>query len=77
MVVQQLQNIAEEERMTNRIAIKAFFRCAHFLAHLHIFIIPYTINFEKLVELSYHAVARDLQNFLGSELDKVQYTHHM
>ena len=42
-VVQQLQNIAEEERMTNRIANKAFFCCAYFLAHKHI---PHTTNFE-------------------------------
>ena len=48
LVIQQLQNVAEQERMMNSAAVKSFFRCAHFVARQHI---PHTTNFEKLVEL--------------------------
>ena len=47
-MIQQLQNVAEQERKMNRAAAISFFRCAHFLAHKHI---PHTTNFEKLVDL--------------------------
>ena len=35
-VIQQLHNVAEQERMMNRAAVKSFFCCAHFLAQQHI-----------------------------------------
>ena len=40
-VIQQLQNVAEQERVMNRKAVKSFFCCAHFLARQHI---PHTAN---------------------------------
>ena len=45
LAIQQLQNVAEQERVLNRKAIKSFIRCAHFLAcqHFH-----HTTNFDKL-----------------------------
>ena len=47
-VIQQVQNVAEQEQVLNRKAVKSFFCCAHFLACQHI---PHTINFDKLAEL--------------------------
>ena len=35
-VIQKLHNVAEQERMMNRAAVKLFFRCTHFLARQHI-----------------------------------------
>ena len=35
-IIQQLQQIGEQEKMKNRIAIKALIRCTHFLARRHI-----------------------------------------
>jgi hypothetical protein len=64
-VIQQLQNVAEQERATNRKAVKSFFRCAHFLARQHI---PHTTNFEKLVELTVLCGGEDLKNFLEEML---------
>ncbi len=35
-VIQQLQQINDEEKLKNRMAIKALIRCTHFLARRHI-----------------------------------------
>ena len=47
-IIQQLQQIGEQEKMKNRMAIKALIRCTHFLAHRHI---PHMTNFDQLVDL--------------------------
>lgn len=64
-VIQQLQNVAEQERVSNRKAIKSFFGCTHFLARQHI---PHTTNFNKLVELVVSCGGEDLKNFLEEML---------
>ena len=43
-VVRQIQNVAEQEQLTNRVAVRVFFCYAHFLTHQHI---SQTTNFEK------------------------------
>ena len=44
----QLQHVADEDRLKNRKAIKAFIRYTHFLARQHI---AHTTNFDKLIDL--------------------------
>ena len=46
-IVHQLQRVGEQERTKNRIAIKTFLRCTHFLCKQHI---PHTTNFVKLIK---------------------------
>ena len=70
-VIQQLQNVAEQERMMNRAAVTSFFHCAHFLARQHI---PYTTNFEKLVELVVLCDGADLKSFLDRTGGNAVYT---
>ena len=59
-IIQQLQQIEEQQRLKNRAAIMALFRCTHFLVCHHI---PYTTNFEELVDLIVSCVADDLKSF--------------
>ena len=73
-VIQQLQTVAEEERMMNRAAVKSFFRCAHFLARQHI---PHTTNFEKLVNLVVSCGGADLRSFLDRTGANAMYTSHV
>ena len=73
-VIQQLQNVAEQERMMNRKAVKSFFHCAHFLACQHI---PHTTNFEKLVELVVSCGGEDLKNFLDRTGRNTMYISHV
>ena len=73
-VIQQLQNVAEQERVLNRKAIKSFFCCAHFLAHSHF---PYTTNFDKLVELVVSCGGEDLKNLLDRTGRNAVYTSHV
>ena len=73
-VIQQLQNVAEQERMMNRAAVKSFFCCAHFLARQHI---PHTTNFEKLVELVVLCGGADLKSFLDRTGGNAVYTSHI
>ena len=73
-VIQQLQNVAEQERMMNRAAVKLFFCCAHFLARQHI---PHTTNFEKLVELVVLCGGADLKSFLDRTGGNAVYTSHI
>ena len=47
-VIQHLQDVADQDQMKNRAAVKCFLCCAHFLAHQQN---PHTTNFEKLVGL--------------------------
>ena len=74
-VIQQLQNVAEQERMMNRAAVKSFFR-THFLARQHI---PHTTNFEKLhvVELVVLCGGADLKSFLDRTGGNAVYTSHI
>ena len=48
LIVQQLQQIGDQEKLKNRMAIKALTHCTHFLTHRHI---PHTTNFDKLVRI--------------------------
>ena len=73
-VIQQLQNVAEQERVMNRKAVKSFFRCAHYLARQHT---SYTTNFEKLVELVVSCGGEDLKNFLERTGRNAVYTSHI
>ena len=73
-VIQQLLNVAEQERMMNRAAVKNFFRCAHFLARQHI---PHTTNFEKLVELVVLCGGADLKCFLDRTGGNAVYSSHI
>ena len=73
-VIQQLQNVAEQEWVLNRKAIKAFIHCAHFLARQHI---PHTTNFDKLVELVVFCGGEDLKNFLDRTGRNAVYTSHV
>ena len=59
-IIQQLQQVEEQQRIKNRAAIKALFRCAHFLVCHHI---PHTTNFEELVDLIVSCGADDLKSF--------------
>jgi len=47
LIIQQLQQIGDQEKVKNRMAIKALIRCTHFLARHHI---PHTTNFDELVD---------------------------
>ena len=43
LIVQQLQQIGDQEKLKNRMAIKALICCTHFLACCHI---PHTTKFD-------------------------------
>ncbi len=75
-VVQQLQNTADQDRIRNRLAIKSFIRCAHFLARQHI---PHRItNFEKLIDLVVvQCDSQDLSNFLEKTGRNAVHTSHV
>ena len=60
-IIQQLQQIGDQEKLKNMMAIKALIRCTHFLAHRHI---PHTTNFDELVDLIVSCGAEDLKRFL-------------
>ena len=60
-IVHQLQQIGDQEKLKKRMAIKAFIRCAQFLAHRRI---PHTTNFDKLVDLIISCGVEDLKRFL-------------
>ena len=47
-VVQQLSQIANEERIRNRRCIQSLIRCTHFLVRHHI---PHTTNYDSLIQL--------------------------
>ena len=48
LIFQQLQQIGDQEKLKNRMAIKALICCTHFLARHHI---PHTTNFDELIDL--------------------------
>ena len=70
-IIQQLQQIGEQEKMKNRMAIKALIRCIHFLACHHI---PHMTNFDQLVDLIVSCGAVDLRKFLESARKNASYT---
>ena len=59
-VVQQLHVFGEQERIKNRVGIKSFLRCTHFLTQQHI---PHTTNYYKLIDLIISCGGEDLNNF--------------
>ncbi|KAI6649988.1 Zinc finger MYM-type protein 1-like [Oopsacas minuta] len=61
LIIQQLQQIGAQEKLKNRIAIKALIRCTHFLARRHI---PHTTKFDELIGLIASCGAEDLKRFL-------------
>ena len=63
--------MAEQEQMMNRVAVKSFFSCTHFLARQHI---PHTTNFEKVVELVVLCGGADLKSFLDRTRGNAVYT---
>ena len=70
-VIQQLQHVADEDRLKNRRAIKAFIRCTHFLARQHI---AHTTNFDKLVDLIIACGGQDIKKFLETAARNASYT---
>ncbi len=70
-VIQQLQQINDEEKLKNRMAIKALIRCTHFLARRHI---PHTTNFDELIDLIVSCGAEDLKGFLERARLNATYT---
>ena len=61
--MQQLQQIADDEKMKNRAAVKALIHCPHFVALQHI---AHSTNFKKLVSLVVACGGEDLKPFLES-----------
>ena len=70
-IIQQLQVIGEQEKMKNRMAIKALIRCTHFLARRHI---PHMSNFDQLVDLTVSCGAEELRKFLERTGKNASYT---
>ena len=70
-IVQQLQQIGDQEKLKNRMAIKALIHCTHFLAHHHI---PHATNFDELVDLIVSCGAEDLRRFLERAGKNATYT---
>ena len=70
-IIQQLQQIGDQEKLKNRMAIKALIHCTHFLARRHI---PHTTNFDKLVDIIVSCGAEDLKRFLGRAGKNATYT---
>ena len=70
-IIQQLQQIGAQEKLKNRIAIKALILCTYFLARLHT---PHTTNFDELVYLIVSCGAEDLKRFLERTGKNATYT---
>lgn len=62
-VIQQLQYIGEQQRLKNRMAIKALFWCTHLLAQNNI---AHMTNYDKLIELIVSCGGDYLKQFLES-----------
>ena len=71
IIIQQLQHVADEDRLKNRKAIKAFIRCTHFLACQHI---AHTTNFDKLIDLIVACGGQDIKIFLETAARNASYT---
>ena len=70
-IIQQLQQIGDQEKLKNRMAIKALIHCTHFLACHHI---PHTTNFDELVDLIVSCGEEDLKRFLERAEKNATYT---
>ena len=70
-IIHQLQHVADEDRLKNRKAIKAFIRCTHFLARQRI---AHTTNFDKLVDLIIACGGQDIKIFLETAARNASYT---
>lgn len=70
-IIQQLQHVADQDRLKNRRAIKALIRCTHFLARQHI---AHTTNFDKLVDLIVACGGQDIKIFLETAARNASYT---
>ena len=70
-VLQQMHRLEESERVKNRLAIKCFLRCTHFLARNHI---AHTTNFGDLVDLVVSCGDEDLKQFVDKAGKNAQYT---
>ena len=60
-----------QEREKNRVAMKSFVRCTHFLTWLHI---PRSTYFTQLVDLVVSCGARELQDFIENASRNAVYT---
>ena len=60
-----------QEKLKNRMAIKALIRCTHFLARRHVL---HTTNFGELVDLIVSCGAEDLKRFLERAGKNATYT---
>ena len=67
----ELQEIGDEEKSKNRLAIIALIRCTHFLVRHHI---AHTTNFDELVDLVVSCGAEDLRRFLEKAGKNASYT---
>lgn len=70
-IVEQLQQVGQQEKVKNRVAIKALIRCTHFLARRHI---PHTTNFDELVDLVVSCGGQDLKQFVERSGRNATYT---
>ena len=70
-IIQQLQWTGDQEKVKNRMAIKALISCTHFLACHHI---PHATNFEELVDLIVNCAAEDLKRLLERAGKNATYT---
>ena len=70
-IIQQLQQIGEQEKIKNRMAIKALIRYTHFLARRHIL---HTTNFDQPVDFIVSFGAEDLRKFLERTGKNASYT---
>ena len=57
-----IQNVTDQQKMKNRMTIKALLRCTHFLIRRHI---AHTTNFEELVSLAESCDSEYLKAFNG------------
>ena len=71
IVQQHQQIIGDQEKLKNRMAIKALIRCTHFLARRHI---PHTTNLDKLFDVIVSCGAEDLKWFLEGAGKNATYT---
>ena len=70
-IIQQLQQIGEQEKMKNRMAIKALICCTHFLVRRATS--PHE-QFDQLVDLIVSCGAKDLRKFLERTGKNASYT---
>ena len=69
-ITQLIQNVTDQQKMKNRMAIKALLRCTHFLTRCHI---AHTTNFEELVHLIESCGSEHLKAFSESSGKNATY----